>query len=84
MVAIDVGTELGNGVQSDVTLQGRGNPRADAMLFGGLNPLTTTRHAPVQRGLQNDIGWFDDIQHMTLHFRVVHAYELFVKSDGKG
>ena len=48
MVAIDIGTELRDGVQADITLQSRRDPRADALFTGSINPLTTTRHATME------------------------------------
>ena len=81
---IDIGGKLGDGVQSDVTLKGRGDPGADALLLSGLYPLPTSLHATMKRGLEDDVTGLDDIQHVTFHLRVVHTDKFFIEGDGQG
>ena len=82
--AIDRGGELGDGVETDVALEGRGDPGADTHVTSRLNPLATTLHAAMEGGLQDDVIGLDDVEHVTFHLRVVDAYQLLVEGDGQG
>ena len=47
----------------------------------GIHP---TQHPTMQRGFQDDIPRFDDVQHVTLHLWVVHSDELLVEGYRQG
>ena len=83
MGAVDRGGKLGDGVQTDVALEGRGDPRADTLFASSSNPLTTTCHTTMQRGFEDDVSRFDDMEHVSLHLGVVHANEFLIEGDGQ-
>ena len=83
-IAIDICSKLGNGIQTDIAFERRGDPRAYAVLTGSGDPLTTTLHTSVQRGLEDDITGLDDVQHVPLHLWVVDADEFFIERYRQG
>jgi len=83
VVAIDLAAEPCDGIEPHVALQGRGDPRADALIICDVYPLPASGHTAMQRRLQHDVGRLDDAQHLALCIGRVDADKLFVESDGQ-
>jgi hypothetical protein len=83
VIAIDRRGELGDGIEADVALEGRGDPRTDTHITGDINPFPTTGHTALKGGFEDDESWFDDVEHVTLHLRVIDTDEFFVEGDGE-
>ena len=82
-ITIDCTTELGDGIQADVTFQGRSYPGANTHVAGYIYPLTASHHATMKGRFENNVPWSDDVQHLPLLVRVVDADEFLVKGDGQ-
>ena len=38
----------------------------------------------MQRGFQDDVPWFDDIQHVAFHLWVIHANQFLIEGNRQG
>ena len=81
MGAVGIGSELGNGIESDIAFQRTGNPTADAPLPRQINPLQRTRNAPVERRFENDVLRLDGIEQPNFFIPCVHPNEFLIQGD---